>query len=1303
MADLPELTTRPQDLPELSSKPPEPVLAEETPYQKFHAEWRNRTGASDAEILEMWDAVRRKGATATIAPTALPELTAKAPDPGVVKVTGRNPNRPFGAEEVIKNPPPASDYAWSYSKSLGRGLYAPVKGLIVDPVRALGSYGYNLVRGAVSGPTPEERATAQASALVDPMPTAPDYYNPIREQAFKARGGKIGPYTEAQWGKLSADEKIQAMLDYAPDLAPFVPRSLDGKLLVASLVLGERPTEKIAGGTPVGQAVSESLQEDPGGTAGTVLTNLWAMNPVRTGAAAATYAGALKTAEKLKLIPKPGVIPGMKTVERVVAQKPDLMQQLAMPWGEEAFMRPSGAMGRPKLVTALEEPEAVAPITAAQSKLADLRKGYEKLKAQADSNTVGGTYVGPTNAELQAAKQAVIDAEKQIADMKTALGPQWENWEKYNDWWSEMGRDVFKRLQPTSAERELSRLRESGIAKFLEHYPEMTTPELAPIANSERLFKVLMEQSLWDKARAQRGLDYMLKVQPEKAFSQLELKLTQAPEIQAARVGREQLWVQYAREHPTPGRTETITVPVPLTTAERVLASGINQYRVGSELVAAARSTMANLSLARHDAIRQGKALLDAEKTWGPSFWKYFTDPAERAAFSELGPHAADPFYQTILSNSKELVRRGLVDESPSFYQNYLTQAHMKLFDVPGWRPEPAVVDRFVDNLRASQAASGKPITIAEAKRVAQDIIEKNKPVNLYLKGERVMLPSGPQAGSLIGRKEMPQWVRDMYGPLPAGPQAYAYTYMEQMKTLLRDNFYRHLESMRVPTTAGPAQVVSDVRLPGFTQIPEGVGFGRLSGKFIADEMVTPLWIIAGESSRAITSKLLDIAKRVWIPANVPTWVRNMEGNLFFSILNDGLPNPTKVNELQAWGNAARDASYYVRTGEMPERVRQVAAAGGITGFQIGEYGDIVNFFHRGVGDLLSSPTPRFDDVMAAHLPHVPAEILKKAAHAGSRGQQAIERVYAAQDLFTRLGNIYTHMARGKSLDEAILGVTKWHPGYDMPSPALALQRGQAIPRGAGLGVSKGWANFGAAFSTPVPSFTHESVRIWEQAIREKPIHAATLMAMPFIHNVTMLALQGEQNPLGAYYDINRNLPDVMQERAYILWPTRNGLHIIDLDPILPGSNLVSSPLQTLTNSPFTSLFSELASNKDAVTGKDIVPPGGNALDIWASRIGQRYTVPPFVTNTARRVELAQETGMGRKFGVSFEEDPLSAAVKEFLGITAIPVENAMAAGAQQTKGKIRDSKRGVKTKTPTLQADREERIQQLENFLEGR
>lgn len=1157
-----------------------------------------------------------------------------------------------------------------------------------------------------------------------------------KRELLKLYSNKLGYYGK-EFNQLPIKERteivMRALMSGGENVVGSVAQEMGQKSAgenVASLLLGQQASQAVKADSLA------PIYQNPGGAAADLLMNWGTLAPIRHLGVAA---GSRLARDVGAHLPGQFNIPREigATTEVVGRPRPqqDVMHQLAMPWGQEEFTNRAGASAAYKKVPdggpILPHESELAPLFNKQQEAAAALEVWRKAREAYVDLRDSGDKPGQKAAKAQVTAARAV--RKRLIGEQTALeeqlGPFLEKYKEAEKYWNDVTNPLIESNAPTPAQRSFWKEREAAIRDFMGHFPNTDRPDLAQRVETGDIYRQLVETRIWDKARAQEALDTHLGLGKDKPLGQLEFKFHDDPGVRSARVTNSQLIVEYAREHPNPGMTTTQKVIVPATIAEKILGLGLNRFRLGDEIVNVANEIISNRELAERDAIRQAKQIEEAGKIWGKGYYDYFTDPHARSFAKGLGESAdpmdnfayaskygsgiMDAMHERIVKDSAELRRRGVIDVGPEFYQNYITQSHMLLYEIPGWKPPQGIIDRFISETRKSASANGHPMTHAAVRQMVEDFYGSKKPLRVWLGQTESSLPPGPEVGALFKRTNMPDWVRDMYGPVPAGPYGYAQTRIAQVQALLNDTFYRYLEGARVPAVERPmgpgggpgvnvgASIVSETPLAGYTQLTDRQ-WGRLQGKYIADDYLPVLSLVGGTAPRALFSKLLDSVKWWWVIPNVPTWERNMLGNVMFTVLNDALPR--SPGEIAAWGRAAADVGYWVRTGgEMTSRMRAMAEKGAIASMQIGRSGDIVGFLKNELGDLEGAPRGNMERILTSLIPRYPADHIRAGNMARQDIASFLERVYLAQDTYVRLGNLYTHMARGYSMEQAIGELTKWHPNYMLSSPIAAALKGRPQPAGASWGVSPGVAQAANAFASPVPSFTFETARIYERAAREKPLHLAALMSLPLLWNTGMMAISGG-NP-GDMADMVQSLPDYTRSRSFLLIPTKRGMHWMDIDSVLPNSQLTGGTQQFFSqfiNSPIVDAVAEMNSGVDSLTGQRIVQPGQNWFEVWAKRLTARSSVPPMVPKTYELTRLAAERGRTRVLGAEFEEGPVGAfarGVSPFgLGSAVapftegphpatVPLEALQQSGTRQRMMKMREdinAYRGLKNKALT-------------------
>jgi hypothetical protein len=867
------------------------------------------------------------------------------------------------------------------------------------------------------------------------------------------------------------------------------------------------------------------------------------------------------------------------------------------------------------------------------------------------------------------------------------------------------------------------------IAETKQQVPFSGIEQLSAKLQSGDLYKELQEAGIWSKAETQKALDLELGVAPQTVLGQTEMAFLRDPTTRAVRIVQDALVMDEALRAGSGafGPLQTIRTVVPKTWAEQLLKSGLPGYRLTSELRSMAYEYEASSSRLIPDLVMQEvKALKDelGSKSWA---YEYFTSPKTRADIDDLyygteGQKLLKKLYGKVQDDSQRLKVLGLHDQTPEFMQDYLTQSHMKLWELKdvGWRPPGSVIDRFVTNIQASARMNGKDLSVAQAQEIAESLISQKATSFYFGAGQKknMTLSGGQNDRVLLNRKDLPDWVKDMYGPLPPGPTAYGFTRMEQSRLLLFDRFAQHLEDYEIPTLQGPARAVVDTPVAGYSQLPDNTkSWGRLAGRYVQDDIVPVLRLMTEPVQRAITARMLDFSKRMWVVANIPSWIRYAFGNLAFITLGGGIPNPLKPVEMAAAARAMKDVAVWGWSRNMPQGMQALLEKGAFAGLPVGASGDIVGFsredsFRKFVKenyqDLLTMPDEQlpsvpFERIVSGIFPTPVQEMFAKAYKGINTSAQ---QGFLMSHMYARVLNAYVLQSRGLSLDQTMSEIAKWHPFYMIPSPFGATLKGITPSEPVIPGLPKlntAFAQLGGALGSPVPSFNMETIRIYEQALREKPFQLAAIHGLPLLFN-TMTSAMATGKPSGLT-DIESSLPTKdfsnARQRFHLLVPGRNGLNYVDLDNVIPGGRMMSDPVAEMLGNPIIPEIEAMVHNHDPATGQDIVKPGESWVSTWSKRVAERLFTPPMISQMFRDIPLAAEYGVNRRLGAEYEETPTGAAAHDILGFLhgAIPIEDL-----QQAKdmGDFRDVKSLIKElKTQGLshsktQAEKESRTKNI-------
>jgi len=980
--------------------------------------------------------------------------------------------------------------------------------------------------------------------------------------------------------------------------------------------------------------------------------------------------------------------------------------QTAFPWGEEELAQQrTGTQFKKTEDTGPVMPAPPAPLKAAQEDHALLSQ------LARDARDAGYT------AQVKVISQMLKDKTKEVSDLTERLGPLAAEYKLARQQWDQtfgaldVQNPASKELSKTrlaamkSAQgAELPGLGDQTLAEFMSGQPGQAAQVLSDKLRSGDLYKELQEAGIWDKERSLEAFRQEVGIPPGIGLGQTEMAFLRDPGVRGVGVVKDVLVMDEALRAGSGayGPLQTIRTVTPKTWAEQLVKSGLPGYRLTSELRSQAYEYEANSGRILPDLVAQETRQLK-EQLGGQSWaYEYFTNPKTRADIDDLyagssGQAILKQLYGKVQDDGQRLSALGLVNQTPEFMQNYITQSHMKLFEIPGWRPPQGIIDRFINNVQAATRLNGRELSVSQAREIAESIIRQRPAEFSYGQGaHRVFTtPGGPSVKVLLNRQNLPDWVKDMYGPLPPGPTGYGFTRMEQSRLLLFDTFAEHLEQYEIPTLQGPARAVVDSPVAGYTQLPHtDRSWGRLAGKYVQDDIVPVLRLLTETSQRAITARILDYSKRMWVVANVPSWIRYAFGNLSFITLGSGWPNPMKAGEMAAAAKAMKDVAMWGFSKTMPPGMQQLLEKGAFAGLPVGTSGDIVGFsrensFRKFVQenyhDLLSMPDEKLPQVPFERIVSgvLPAPVQSMFAKVYQGVNTSAQQGFLMSHMYARVLNAYVLQARGLSLDQAMNEIAKWHPFYMIPSPLGATLKGITPIEPVIPGMPKlnsALAQIGGALGSPVPSFNMESIRIYELALRKKPFHLAAIHGIPLMFNA-MTSAMATGKPSGLI-DVEDSLPKKgfsnAAQRLHLLVPSQKGLSYVDLDNVIPGGRMMSDPVAEMLGNPVIPAIQEMIHNVDQMTGQPVVKPGESWPEVWAKRLAERFTVPPMISQLMRDPQLAAEYGVNRRLGAEYEETPAGAAAHDVLGFLygGIPVQDLERA---KQVGDVRDIKGLVK------------------------
>lgn len=413
---------------------------------------------------------------------------------------------------------------------------------------------------------------------------------------------------------------------------------------------------------------------------------------------------------------------------------------------------------------------------------------------------------------------------------------------------------------------------------------------------------------------------------------------------------------------------------------------------------------------------------------------------------------------------------------------------------------------------------------------------------------------------------------------------------------------------------AANPQWVAAAGTPGFTEIPDNPRFGKLAGKYVQEDIAGQVLEMAEAPNAAlqIYDTMLGWWKMGKTVYNVGTHVRNVLSNvaMFAPLAGISIWNPGNIRYY-------REAVTALRNGG---KDLQEAYEMGVLG------ADFVSAeLRQTLRQLLPDPATIQDDGKAPSIlmgigksvgRFVP-QILKNPVH---RAHNQITALYQAEDEVFKLAAYLKAKSMGMSPEQARDHVRQWFPYFDSGSSTTLKTIGRT--------------------TMPFLSFYRESIRIFGEALKHRPLALAAGLAVPSMltflsamllglddedmDDVKRTALRGKASGLLGLTPLDR------EPLFSMLLPKRTeggGLQQFDLSAIYPFTDLLGERLEgtdgqdwwqrqwrkMITAGPFLSLAYAYGANEDPFSGRPLVEPGMSGWEGFQKRFEHTYQalLPP--------------------------------------------------------------------------------------------
>jgi hypothetical protein len=375
----------------------------------------------------------------------------------------------------------------------------------------------------------------------------------------------------------------------------------------------------------------------------------------------------------------------------------------------------------------------------------------------------------------------------------------------------------------------------------------------------------------------------------------------------------------------------------------------------------------------------------------------------------------------------------------------------------------------------------------------------------------------------------------------------------------------------------------TDTETAGYRPIPDTRAFGNLAGKHVISSIADQVLAVAGDESPVM--EVYDDLVRAWSSGktvwNPGTHVRNFIGNFPFAQLAGNNPmNP---------GNAVyyRDAMRVLRDGgdhlkELYER--------GILG---GDYGS--NELRSALRELLPDASLMGDEPAPKLLARLGKALFGKLPatiqRAGERTSAFANGVYKVTDDVFKMAAYLKAKNMGMTSEEAAAHVRQWFPFYDNIGSSSGIKFVRRL--------------------IPFLSFQREAVRIFGNAVKERPLSLAGSMIVPYVITQISAALMGlrDKDKEEVMKDLRGKLMfkgltgDAPVFAMLLPWRSQGKLSQFDLSNVVPWANFLGRPTEAgqkedtlqymarriLTSSPVGNLLAATATNEDPFSQRPIV------------------------------------------------------------------------------------------------------------------
>jgi N12 class adenine-specific DNA methylase/DNA repair protein RadC len=297
----------------------------------------------------------------------------------------------------------------------------------------------------------------------------------------------------------------------------------------------------------------------------------------------------------------------------------------------------------------------------------------------------------------------------------------------------------------------------------------------------------------------------------------------------------------------------------------------------------------------------------------------------------------------------------------------------------------------------------------------------------------------------------------------------------------------------------------SDTATPGFTEIPDNPRFGRLAGKYVTEDVSRQIleMVEAPNVALQLYDTLLGWWKTGKTVLNPGTHMRNVLGNVFFSQLaGTSVWNPGNV-------------TYY----KQALRAMRNGGSDLMEAYEMGVLGaDFVSVeLRQTLRQLLPDPGTIADDGkpdvllgIGKAIGRVVPDMLKNPL---SKGYNQVAALYQAEDELFKLAAYLKAKAMTGSAEEARDHVRMWFPYFDSGTSGTLKTLGRT--------------------AMPFLGFYRESIRIFGNGIKERPLALATGLAVPSLVTFLSAMLLGLDDD-----DLDQVKKDMRGKAGKLLGPT---------------------------------------------------------------------------------------------------------------------------------------------------------------------